>query len=113
VSCLCGPTVSVVHQTAAFTTTAYGRTEVWSDAETFNAILNRMGGEEALRYEKDTPRNMYVLYCDTTKADSTSRSFQTTDRIKYGTRLFDVLSVEDPYEQGYYYKLSLEELVDG
>jgi len=107
-----GPKSSVLHQTVSRTVDVMGGyTDVWADTETFKAVLmtNSNVVREHMIYDKETVIADHLLYCDAKKPDRTDRAISTDDRIKYGTRLFDILFVDDLAFQNDVLKLQLRE----
>lgn len=111
-SCIPGPKVTVKKQTVTRIADGYGGyTETWGDIETFSAVLASMSWTEKQLYDKETAVNMFTLYCDSLKANRTARSFTIADRIVYGSRVFEIVGVDNPFQLNQVIQLSLREVV--
>jgi len=107
-----GPKISVIHQTVTRSADGMGGfTTSWANTETFKALMVARGQltREMVKYEKDTVVADHTLYCMGKKPDNTARTITTDDRIKYGTRLFDIEFVDNVANLGDYIQLSLTE----
>jgi len=98
-----GKKVSITWQARTTSNSAYGPSESWANADSFKAVLNAKSGRELAQYSKDTQVGDYILWCD-------YRNIQPKDRIKYGSRLFNVRFVHHMMTGVKQTKLELEEI---
>ena len=96
--------VSIMSRT---TSTGWNTEVAWTTSaavEPFLAAVNPMGGAEVLSGDKKTVLADYKLFCSDT-VDFTER-----DRLKWGSKTFDVVFIKDTLNFGHHKNVLLKEL---
>lgn len=108
-----GPKISATVQTNTPTTDAFGgKTESWATVETIHkAVLIAKKGDERFVSGRDNVISDFVLYLNGRKSNRLARTIVESQRIKYGTRIFDIVFVENVGQMGVVLKVHLREIV--
>ena len=96
--------ISIMSRT---TSTGWNGEVAWTTSvsvEAFQAAINPMSGREVLSADKKTVLADYKLFCGDTV------SFTERDRLKWGTKTFDVVFVKDTFNMGHHKNVLLKEL---
>jgi len=80
-----------------------GITEAWQDIKKFKGFMETYWGKEELERGRQTVNSSHIIRCDH------FWNVSTDDRIRYGSRLFDIVNVENCGEQGVWLKIYVQE----
>jgi len=80
-----------------------GWTETWSDDSTFQGRLGSLPAEERLASDKVTVYATHRLYCN-------NLTISEEDRVKLGSRLFEIKAVRNPSNINDHLELDLLEV---
>ena len=86
--------------------------ESWGTVETIKGALNGMGAQESVRYEKFTSLPLYKFWAEGKKADRTTRTVTTDERFTFGTRTFEILFVNNIFQENNILEMDLQEITD-
>lgn len=96
--------ISIMSRT---TSTGWAGEVAWSTSvlvDAFKAAINPMGGAEVLSGDKKTVLADYKLFCSDTV------SFTERDRLKWGSKTFDVVFIKDTLNFGHHKNVLLKAL---
>jgi len=85
---------------------ALGFTRTWATVRSIRGALLSMSGTRMERYGRLYPDVTHVFWCDYQKDITVTER----DRFTYGTRIFNVLSMDDVAEKGQFLRFILKEV---
>lgn len=102
-----GPKTVLSLQQSTNTTDDYGSiARTWSTVRTMRGVLTPSNGRETVVHDKITVRGTHVFYVDC----KPTITFDETYRFMLGSRVFDIVFIEQPGNMGRHYEITLEEL---
>lgn len=106
-----GPRVDVTLKRASRVKDSFGTyTATFNTIGTINGVFTQLNAKESKAYEKDTIRRLYVLYAD---PGTVSDSMTENDRITKDSLDYNIVSVRNPFEQTWFYRVILERTGSG
>lgn len=107
-----GPKVKTNIQTNTPTTDVHGgQTESWKTVETIRkAILVAKKGDERLVAGKNNVFSDYTLYLNGKRRNRVTRTVTESQRILIGSRIFNIVYVDDVLQMGQTLRIHLREI---
>ncbi len=82
-----------------------GTISSWSDAGSFRGRISSLSVQERMAQDKETALSTHKIFCD-------SMSVTHKDRIKWGTRYFEIVGITNPSELSHHLEIQARELLD-